>query len=93
MHDTLSKKVVRWTHVSSLSNWAQRLALQLGVYSTKGKGEHLTEGGHPDQWPADLNVQEYSDPLTVTPWVGGAFNPAYDLEACMHFGGENAKVS
>jgi protein gp37 len=69
------------------------LAIQLGVYSTQGKGEHRSKGGHPDQWPADLNVQEYPDPLTVTPWAGTAFRPAYDPEAWMHFSGKNAKVS
>ncbi len=69
------------------------LALQLGVYSTQGKGEHRTKGGHPDQWPTDLNVQEYPDPLTVTPWAGAAFRPAYDPQAWMHFRGKNANVS
>jgi protein gp37 len=68
------------------------LAIQLGVYSTQGKGEHRSKGGHPDQWPADLNVQEYPDPLTVTPRTRTAFHPAYDPEAWLHFRAKNAKV-
>jgi hypothetical protein len=62
------------------------LALQLGVYSTHGKGEHRTKGGHPDQWPADLRIQEYPDPLAVPPRPRAEFRPAFDPNAWMHFG-------
>ena len=35
------------------------LAIQRGVDSTRGKGEHRAKGGNPDQWPEDLNIREW----------------------------------
>jgi protein gp37 len=61
------------------------LAIQLGVYSTHGKGEHRSQGGHPEQWPADLYIQEYPDPLAVTPRSRAELRPAFDLNVWMHF--------
>lgn len=54
------------------------LAIQLGVYSTTGKGEHRAKGGSPDQWPENLNISEWPEvswkPFTEPP----EFSPAYD---------------
>jgi hypothetical protein len=37
------------------------LAIQRGVYSTRGNGEHRAKGGNPEQWPEDLNTREWPD--------------------------------
>jgi protein gp37 len=36
-----------------------QLAIELGVYSTRGKGEHRAKGGNFDQMPKDLRVREW----------------------------------
>lgn len=63
------------THFKQLGT---ALAIQLGVYSTRGTGEHRAKGGHPDQWPEDLNIREWPEvswkPVTEPP----EFSPAYD---------------
>lgn len=54
------------------------LAIQLGVYSTDGKGEHRAKGGNPDQWPDDLNIREW--PTVRWKQIGAPpeFAPAFD---------------
>lgn len=62
------------------------LAIRLGVYSTHGKGEHRSQGGHPDQWPPDLRVQEYPDPIAPIPCGPSEFRPAFDPGTWIRFG-------
>jgi len=61
------------------------LAIQLGVYSTRGKGEHRAKGGNPDQWPEDMNIREWPE----VSWNGVAelseFSPAYNSGQWKHY--------
>ncbi len=56
------------------------LAIQLGVYSTDGKGEHRAKGGNPDQWPEGLNVREWPK-VSWKPLADlSEFSPAYNSD-------------
>ena len=61
------------------------LAIQRGVYSTRGNGEHRAKGGNPDQWPEDLNIREWPavswKNLTEPP----EFNRAYNSGQWKHY--------
>ena len=61
------------------------LAIQLGVYSTAGEGEHRAKGGSPDQWPEDMNIREWPE----VSWKGVAelseFSPAYNSGQWKHY--------
>lgn len=61
------------------------LAIRLDVYSTRGKAEHRSQGAHPDQWPPDLNIQEYPDAPAVAPPAPSGFRPSFDTKTWMHF--------
>lgn len=61
------------------------LAIRLDVYSTRGKGEHRSQGAHPDQWPADLHIQEYPDLPAVVPPASPGFRPSFDAKTWKHF--------
>jgi len=61
------------------------LAIQLLVYSTRGEEEHRAKGGHPNQWPEDLNIREWPE----VSWKGftkpAEFSPAYDSREWQHY--------
>jgi len=61
------------------------LAIQLGVYSTAGRGEHRSKGGNPDQWPPELNVREWPD-IRRLPHTGGMNMPVSEAGKWVHFG-------
>jgi hypothetical protein len=63
------------THFKQLGT---ALAIQLGVYSTRGQGEHRAKGGNPDQWPEDLNVREWPKVSWKPVTELSDFSPAYD---------------
>ena len=54
------------------------LAIQLGVYSTRGKGEHRAKGGSPDQWPEGLNFREWPEVSWKQRAKSSEFTPAYN---------------
>jgi protein gp37 len=56
------------------------LAIQLGVYSTRGQGEHRAKGGNPDQWPEDLNIREWPKVSWKPVTEPAEFSPAYDSD-------------
>lgn len=61
------------------------LAIRLGVYATRGSGEHRAKGGHPDQWPEELQVREWPEVTLCGATDIPAFRPAYDSNQWMHF--------
>jgi protein gp37 len=63
------------THFKQLGT---ALAIQLGVYSTRGQGEHRAKGGNPDQWPEDLNIREWPKVSWKPVTEPKEFSPAYD---------------
>jgi hypothetical protein len=63
-----------------------RLAKELGVYSTMGKGEHRAKGGNPDQWPKELNVREWPDLNAVQYEEPTEFARAFPRAEWRHFG-------
>jgi protein gp37 len=65
------------------------LAVQLGVYSTRGKGEHRAKGGNPDQWPADLNIREWPEFVPGTAKDATNFRPNPSFNHPMHFDGKH----
>lgn len=60
------------------------LAIQLGVYSTTGKGEHRSKGGNPDQWPHELKIREWPDFLQL-PESKSNFSRTYDTSEWMRY--------
>ena len=62
------------------------LAIQLGVYSTNGDGEHRAKGGCPDQWPADLNVREWPETVWSHYQAPDNFRRLYQTDECQRFG-------
>jgi protein gp37 len=65
------------------------LAVQLGVYSTRGKGEHRAKGGNPDQWPVDLNIREWPEFVPSTTKHATDFRPNPSFSQVMHFHGKH----
>ena len=61
------------------------LAIQLGVYSTRGKGEHRAKGGSPDQWPEDLNIRQWPEVTWKSVAEPPEFNPAYNSGQWNHY--------
>jgi protein gp37 len=61
------------------------LAIRLGVYSTRGGGEHRAKGGHPDQWPEELRIREWPEVAPNETADGSAFHPTFDPEQWMRF--------
>ncbi len=61
------------------------LAIQLGVYSTRGKDEHRAKGGNPDQWPEDMNIREWPEVSWKNVAEPPEFNPAYDAHQWKHY--------
>ena len=61
------------------------LAIQLGVYSTRGKGEHRAKGGHPDQWPEGLNIREWPEVSWKQRAKSPEFTPAYNSDQWKHY--------
>ena len=63
------------------------LAIRLGVYSTRGRGEHRAKGGNPDQWPEELRIREWPELVSDTTDDASVFQPAYDSSQWLHFNG------
>ena len=61
------------------------LAIQLGVYSTRGKGEHRAKGGHPDQWPEGLNIREWPGVSWKQRAKSPEFTPVYNSDQWKHY--------
>ena len=61
------------------------LAIQLAVYSSKGKGEHRAKGGNPDQWPKELNIREWPEGSWNRVAEPPEFHPAYDSGQWKHY--------
>lgn len=63
------------------------LAIRLGVYSTRGGGEHRAKGGSPDQWPEELRIREWPELSSSGAVSDSKFRPAYDPDQCLRFSG------
>lgn len=70
------------THFKQLGT---ALAIQLGVYSTSGEGEHRAKGGNPDQWPEDLNIREWPEVNWKSVADTSQFQAAYDANQWVRF--------
>jgi protein gp37 len=62
-----------------------RLAQELGVYATAGKGKHRSKGGSMDQIPADLAIREWPPSLAAKPASTSDFTRRFDPNGWKHF--------